>query len=100
MENRPCLFRRNGRLVKGLIKRVDFKSSKVVISFYEGKCGRTLDLSEIILMEETDDAGESAEERTEKQFSAIAHYKFIILIAVMLTVLTAYSVFSYYKVNI
>jgi len=94
------MFRRNGRLVKGLIKRVDFKSSKVVISFYEGKCGRTLDLSEIIFMEETDEEGKSAEEGTEIQFSAIRHYKFFILIAVMLTLLTAFAIFSYYKVNI
>lgn len=100
MENKSCMFRRNGRLVKGLIKRVDFKSSKVVISFYEGKCGRTLDLSEIIFMEETDEAGKSAEKGPERQFSAIRHYKFFILIAVLLTLLTAFAIFSYYKVSI
>ncbi len=50
-------------------------------------------------MEETDEEGKSAEEGTEIQLSAIRHYTFFIFIAVMLTVLTAYAIFSYYKVN-
>jgi hypothetical protein len=54
MEGKQCLFQRNGRLEKGIIKRVDPKSSRVVVSFYDGKCGRALDLNEILMIEQVE----------------------------------------------
>jgi hypothetical protein len=102
MENKPCLFQRNGRLEKGVIKRVDFKSSKVVVSFYEGKCGRTLDMNEIIIEEETE--SEKTDERAAQEiFSEKGNFLnqkiFVILIIMLLFVLTAYAIFNYFKVT-
>ncbi len=104
MENKPCLFQRNGRLEKGVIKRVDFKSSKVVVSFYEGKCGRTLDLNDIIIEEETEKDSEMTGERAaDGQFLEKNNFFnkkiFVILICMMLFVLTVYAIFNYYKVT-
>ncbi len=104
MENKPCLFQRNGRLEKGVIKRVDFKSSKVVVSFYEGKCGRTLDLNDIIIEEETEkDSAMTGERAAGGQFLEKNYFFnkkiFVILIFMMLFVLTVYAIFNYYKVT-
>jgi hypothetical protein len=90
MEGRKCLFKRNGRLEKAIIKRVDIKSSKVVVSFLEGKCGRTLDINDILMTEE------------EETFSKKKNYdctKWLLMLfsLLLLFLLTAYAILQYYK---
>jgi hypothetical protein len=84
MEGKQCLFKRNGRLEKGIIKRVDLKSSRVVVSFYEGKCGRALDLSEILMVEE-----ELVKKNSKKLL--------IMLCVLVILALTSFAILQYFS---
>ncbi len=89
MKGRKCLFKRNGRLEKGIIQRVDLESSRVVVSFYEGKCGRTLDLNEILMIDE------------EAKWNAGSTKKLLILLMVSLMfVFTVYSTQNYFNTKV